>query len=135
SGMEAIKLGAIHPTRDFNFVRDTVRGFIATAECDAALGKVINIGNNYEISIGDTARLIAGVMGREVKIIGDEQRLRPAASEVERLWADNTRACALAGWVPEYGGMEGLRRGLKETIDWFTEPSNLNHYKAGAYNI
>jgi nucleoside-diphosphate-sugar epimerase len=133
--MDAIKLGAVHPTRDFNFVRDTVRGFIAVAECDAALGKVVNVGSNYEISVGDTARLIADIMGRDVTFTSDEQRLRPAGSEVERLWADNTLARTLAGWTPEYGGIEGLRRGLKETIDWFTEPSNLGRYKAGNYNI
>lgn len=135
SGMDAIKLGAIHPTRDFNFVRDTVRGFCAVAECDAALGRVINIGSNYEISVGDTAHLIAGVMGCKVEFTSDEQRLRPAGSEVERLWADNQLARKLTGWEPEYGGMEGLRRGLKETIDWFSEPSNLGRYKAGNYNI
>ncbi|MGY8625984.1 NAD-dependent 4,6-dehydratase LegB [Chromobacterium violaceum] len=135
SGMDEIKLGAIHPTRDFNFVQDTVRGFCAVAECDAALGKVINVGSNYEISIGDTARLIAELMGRNVRFTSDEQRMRPAGSEVERLWADNRLARELAGWQPEYDGIDGLRRGLKETIDWFTEPSNLGRYKAGNYNI
>ncbi|MBX9268147.1 NAD-dependent 4,6-dehydratase LegB [Chromobacterium violaceum] len=135
SGMDEIKLGAIHPTRDFNFVQDTVRGFCAVAECDAALGKVINVGSNYEISIGDTARLIAELMGRDVRFTSDEQRMRPAGSEVERLWADNRLARELAGWQPEYDGIDGLRRGLKETIDWFTEPSNLGRYKAGNYNI
>jgi NAD dependent epimerase/dehydratase len=135
SGMDVIKLGAIHPTRDFNFVRDTVRGFVALAECDAALGKVVNIGSNYEISIGDTARLIADVMERDIKITSDEERLRPTGSEVERLWADNNLARQLTGWEPEYGGVNGLRHGLKETINWFTEPSNLSRYKAGSYNI
>jgi NAD dependent epimerase/dehydratase len=135
TGINPIKLGAIHPTRDFNFVRDTVRGFVAVAECDAALGKVINIGSNYEISIGDTARLIADIMGRELCFTSDEQRLRPRGSEVERLWADNRLARTLTGWEPEYGGIEGLRRGLKETIDWFTQPSNLGRYKVGNYNI
>ncbi|MEN2427748.1 NAD-dependent 4,6-dehydratase LegB [Chromobacterium vaccinii] len=135
AGMDEIKLGAIHPTRDFNFVQDTVRGFCAVAECDAALGKVINVGSNYEISVGDTARLIAELMGRDVRFTSDEQRLRPAGSEVERLWADNRLARELAGWGPEYAGIDGLRRGLKETIDWFTEPSNLGRYKAGNYNI
>jgi NAD dependent epimerase/dehydratase len=135
SGMDAIKLGAVHPTRDFNFVHDMVRGFVAVAECDAALGKAVNVGSNYEISVGDTARLIADVMGRAVTFTSDEQRLRPAGSEVERLWADNTLARELTGWKPEYAGIEGLRRGLKETVDWFTDPSNLGRYKAGNYNI
>ena len=135
AGARQIKLGATHPTRDFNFVRDTVRGFAAVAECDAALGQVVNIGSNFEISVGDTAALIARLMGREVEIVSDDLRLRPAASEVERLWADNSKARQLTGWRPEYGGVDGLGRGLKETIDWFADSANLSRYKAGLYNI
>jgi len=135
AGQRQIKLGAIHPTRDFNYVRDTVRGFVAVAECDAAVGQVVNVGSNYEISVGDTARLIARLMGREVEFTSDEQRLRPAGSEVERLWADNTLARQLTGWTPEFPGVAGLERGLRETIDWFGDPGNLRRYKAGLYNI
>jgi len=135
AGQRQIKLGALHPTRDFNYVRDTVRGFVAVAECDAAVGQVVNIGSNYEISVGDTARLIARLMGREVEFTSDEQRLRPAGSEVERLWADNTLARELAGWTPEFPGVAGLERGLRETIKWFGDPGNLRRYKAGRYNI
>ena len=135
SGAREIKLGALAPTRDFNHVRDTVRGFVAVAECDEAVGQVVNVGSNYEISIGDTARLIAELMSADVAIASDEQRLRPAGSEVDRLWADNTRARTLAGWTPEYAGVEGLRRGLGETIAWFRDPANLRRYKAGLYNI
>lgn len=135
AGMREIRLGALHPTRDFNYVHDTVRGFVAVAECDAALGQVINIGSNYEISIGDTARIIAELMGRDVQLANDEERLRPAGSEVERLWADNSRARALTGWIPEYGGLDGFRRGLRETIEWFSAPQNLRRYHAGLYNI
>ena len=135
AGQRQIKLGAIHPTRDFNHVQDTVRGFVAVAECDAAIGQVINVGSNYEVSVGDTASLIADLMGREVEFTSDEQRLRPAGSEVERLWADNTLARELAGWAPEFAGLDGLRRGLRNTIDWFGVPDNLRRYKAGLYNI
>lgn len=135
SGAEQVKLGAIHPTRDFNYVQDTVRGFVAVAESDAAVGQVVNVGSNYEISVGDTARLIAELMDRKVEFFTDEQRMRPAGSEVERLWADNSRAKALTGWEPQYPGVDGLRAGLKETIDWFTKPENLRRYKAGIYNI
>lgn len=135
AGAQTIKLGAVHPTRDFNFVRDTVRAFEAVAECDAAVGQVINAGSNFEVSVGDTARLIAQVMQREVEFTCDEQRLRPAGSEVERLWADNTRARQLAGWEPRYAGLEGLQRGLAETIAWFADPANMRRYKAGRYNI
>jgi NAD dependent epimerase/dehydratase len=135
SGVREIKLGAVHPTRDFNYVRDTVRGFVAVAQCDAAVGQVVNVGSNYEISVGDTARLIAELMGQDVTFVSDEQRLRPQGSEVERLWADNTKARELAGWSPEYAGVEGLKRGLAETIEWFGKRDNLRRYKAGLYNI
>lgn len=135
SGQDKIKLGAIHPTRDFNYVQDTVRGFVAVAECDAAVGKVLNVGSNYEISVGDTAKLIAELMGRKVEFTCDEQRLRPSGSEVERLWADNTLVRELAGWTPQFHGVEGLRKGLQETVDWFSDPSNLSRYKAGLYTI
>jgi NAD dependent epimerase/dehydratase len=135
SGARQIKLGAVHPTRDFNYVRDTVRGFVAVAESDAAIGQVVNVGSNYEISVGDTARTIARLMGREVEFTSDEQRLRPGGSEVERLWADNTRARELTGWTPEYAGIAGLERGLGETIAWFADPAHLRRYKAGRYNI
>jgi NAD dependent epimerase/dehydratase len=135
SGARALKLGALHPTRDFNFVADTVRGFISLAECDAAIGQVVNIGSNFEVSIGETARLIAELMGHDITFTSDEQRLRPAGSEVERLWADNSLARQLTGWEPVYGGIGGLRRGLAETIAWFSEPANLRRYKAGVYNI
>lgn len=134
-GKDTIQLGAQDPTRDFNYVRDTVRGFVALAECDAAVGEVVNVSSNYEISIGDTASLIADLMGRDVKFVTDEQRMRPAGSEVERLWGDNARAKALAGWAPEYPGVEGLRRGLEETIAWFADPKNLGQYKPDIYNI
>jgi NAD dependent epimerase/dehydratase len=135
SGARSIQLGALTPTRDFSFVRDTVRGFVAVAECDAAVGQVVNVGSNHEISIGDASRLIAELMGADVAIASDEQRLRPPGSEVERLWADNSRAHALTGWAPEYAGADGLRRGLAETIAWFRDPANLRRYKAAQYNL
>jgi NAD dependent epimerase/dehydratase len=135
SGQKAIQLGALHPTRDFNFISDTVRGFVSIAECDAAVGQVVNVGSNFEISIGDTARMIADIMGEEIEFISDEHRQRPATSEVERLWADNTLARTLAGWTPEYAGLDGFRRGLAETISWFADSANLRRYKADRYNI
>lgn len=135
SGASRIELGALHPTRDFNYVRDTVRGFVAIAECDAAVGQVINVGSNFEVSIGETARTIANLMDREVEFVSDEQRLRPAGSEVERLWADNTRAREVAGWIPEFSGRDGLQRGLRSTIEWFCDRDNLRRYKPGLYNI
>jgi NAD dependent epimerase/dehydratase len=135
SGKRQIQLGALHPTRDFNYIADTVNGFIKMAECDASVGEVINIGSNYEISIGDTAKLIAEVMGVEIEIVTDEQRLRPEKSEVERLWACNRKAKELLGWEPKYAGREGFKKGLQETAEWFTNPENLKRYKADVYNI
>ncbi len=135
AGATKIKLGALSPTRDFNYVQDTVRGFVAVAECDATVGQVINVGSNYEISIGDTAAMIADLMRRKVEIVSDEQRLRPVNSEVERLWADDSKVRKLTGWAPAYAGKDGLRRGLEETIAWFLNRDNLTRYKAGIYNI
>lgn len=135
SGQRRIKLGAIHPTRDFNFVSDTVGGFMAALTQDAGVGEVINLGSDYEISIGDTAHLIAEAMGVEIELISDEQRLRPEGSEVERLWASNAKAARLLDWSPAYAGREGLKRGLAETAAWFSQPANLAAYKADVYNI
>ena len=135
SGERQIKLGAVSPTRDFNFVQDTVAGFIAALKSERGLGEVINLGSNFEISVGDTAQLIAEVMNAKIEIITDEARLRPADSEVERLWADNTRAGELLGWKPDYAGREGFKRGLAETAKWFSEPEILRNYKAHVYNI
>ena len=135
NGRRCIRLGATTPTRDFSFVDDTVRGFIAVAESQRSPGEVINVGSNFEISVGDTARLIAEVMGRDVEIETDADRLRPQRSEVERLWADNSKADRLLGWRPEYGGEDGFRRGLARTIEWFSRPENLRTYKSDLYNI
>jgi len=135
SGRREIKLGAITPTRDFNFVKDTVSGFMAALKNSVGLGEVVNFGSNYEVSIGDTAKMIAEVMGTEIHVLTDEVRLRPKYSEVERLWADNRKAESLFGWRPEYSGLEGFRRGLSETVQWFMDPKNLAAYKADRYNV
>jgi NAD dependent epimerase/dehydratase len=135
TGKRQIKLGAVTPTRDFNYVQDTVAAFIAVLESDKGHGEVVNFGSNFEISIGDTARAIANVMGADVEIITDEERLRPANSEVERLWAANDKARHLFGWKPVYGGLDGFKRGLGETVEWFAKSDNLRNYKANIYNL
>tara|TARA_E500000331_G_scaffold164807_1_gene159671 strand:- start:101 stop:1105 length:1005 start_codon:yes stop_codon:yes gene_type:complete len=135
SGKPEIQLGALHPTRDFNFVGDTVRAFIALASSDAAVGEVINFGSNFEISIGDAVGVIADCIGSPVAVTASSDRMRPAASEVDRLWADNTKARALIGWTPEYGGIEGFRRGISETVDWFRQPGNLSTYRDRNHEI
>jgi len=135
AGTRTLRLGALHPTRDFNYVGDTVRAFVATAEADSAVGEVINVGSNFEISVGDAARLIAEVMGVRVTVELDEGRLRPQSSEVERLWADNAKARRLLAWEPEFGGREGLRRGLEKTVAWFRDERNLRLYRPAEYSI
>jgi dTDP-glucose 4,6-dehydratase len=135
TGKRQIKLGALHPTRDFNYVADTVAGFMAALNSDRSVGEVINIGSNFEISIGETARAIAEMMGVEIEIMADEQRLRPEKSEVGRLWAANDKARDFLGWHPQYGGLDGFRRGLAETVAWFKKPSNLALYKSDIYNL
>ncbi len=135
SGQHKIRLGSTRPTRDFNYVKDTVKSFISVAEADAAVGKVINIGSNYEISIGELVELIAEIMQVKIEIQTEEVRLRPGKSEVERLWADNAKAEKLLGWEPEYAGYEGLKRGLAETINWFSQSENLKKYRPEVYNL
>lgn len=134
-GSNAVKLGATRPTRDFNFVADTVRGMIAIHDSPASVGEVINIGSNYEISVGDTVALIAEIMGKTVSIECEKERLRPAKSEVERLWADNSRARDLLGWKPEFADRDGFRRGLAITIEWFSNPANQAGYHSNRYTI
>ncbi|HJT44553.1 MAG TPA: NAD-dependent 4,6-dehydratase LegB [Rhizomicrobium sp.] len=130
-GKRRIKLGSLSPTRDFNYVSDTCAGFLALAECDAAMGKTVNIGSDTEISIGDTARLIANTIGASIEIESDEQRLRPTSSEVERLHCDNSQIRALTGFKPQIGFEEGLAR----TVEWFRQPQNLARYDADVYNV
>lgn len=135
AGKGVIKLGALHPTRDFSFVEDTVNGFIAAMKCGDNNGTVVNIGSGFEISIGDTARTIARLMGTRVEIQCDRVRVRPANSEVERLYASYDKAQQLMGWTPQYGGLEGFERGLARTIEWFSDGGNLSHYKIDIYNL
>ena len=133
AGQRQIRLGALTPTRDFNYVADTCAAFQAIATCDAALGNVVNAASNFEISIGDTASLIAEVMNVDLEIVSDEQRLRPEGSEVNRLFGDNSRLRQLTGWQPLYGGLNGFRRGLALTAEWFSDPANLVYYRPGSY--
>jgi dTDP-glucose 4,6-dehydratase len=134
-GQRPIKLGSLSPKRDFSYVQDTVAGFIAALNSPLGLGEVVNLGSNFEISVGDTAHLIAEVMNTEIEIVTDEARLRPENSELDRLWADNSKARQLFNWQPAYGGREGFKRGLAETVEWFKNPANLARYKADRYNI
>ncbi len=135
-GHNRIKLGSLKPTRDFNFVEDTTKGFLSALRSEEKTnGECINLGSNFEISIGDTASLIAEIMNRDVEWISDEDRLRPKNSEVERLWASNEKAKRMLKWEPSYGGKEGFRKGLEITIDWFSNKTNRTNYKSNIFNI
>lgn len=131
SGKKHIQLGDVSPTRDFNYVADTCRGFLELARCDKAIGETVNIGSNFEISVGDTLNLIRELMNSDVEFLTDEQRLRPGKSEVFRLWCDNTKIHTLTGFKPEFS----IRDGLKATVEWFTRPENLAKYKTDIYNV
>ena len=131
AGKKQIKLGDLSPTRDFNFVKDTCRGFIALAENDQTIGKEINIASNFEISMKDILELIKKIMKSDVEFITDEQRLRPKNSEVFRLWGDNTLIKSLTDFDIEYP----IEKGLEKTINWFTKPENLKKYKTDIYNV
>jgi dTDP-glucose 4,6-dehydratase len=135
SHKKEIKLGAIKPTRDFSFVEDTVSGFLSVLESDTCFGEALNLGSGFEISIEGVAHLIGEMMGIEVQIAPDSERIRPANSEVERLLADNSKIGKLLGWKPNHVGLDGLRIGLSKTIDWFSQPENLRLYKSGIYNL
>jgi NAD dependent epimerase/dehydratase len=131
TGVNEIELGDLSPTRDFNFVKDTCRGFLALAESKNTIGKEINIATNVEISMKDTLTLIKDIMKSDVNFKTDKQRLRPNKSEVFRLIGDNKLITTLTGWIPEYS----LESGMEETIGWFMNPDNLKKYKATIYNV
>lgn len=130
-GAATLRLGDLTPTRDLNYVTDTCQGFLALAECDESIGETINIGSNYEVSMGEVVATIKDLMGSDVEIMTEEARLRPAGSEVFRLWCDNSKIHGLTGFSPEHT----LRQGLQKTIAWFANPANLNKYKAHIYNV
>lgn len=130
SGMRVIKVGDLTPTRDFNFVTDLCRGFVALAQTPGIEGCNINIASGTEVSMAETLNLISELMGADVDYVVDPERLRPSKSEVRRLCGDNSLITRLTDWRPQVS----LREGLQRTIDWFTEPSNLARYKAGIYN-
>jgi NAD dependent epimerase/dehydratase len=131
SGMEEIKLGDITPTRDLLFVKDTVNGFVEIAKCDALIGHEVNIATQSEITVGDLAQEMINQINPKAKIVSDEQRLRPAKSEVFRLFGSNEKLKQYTNWEQKYS----LEQGIAQTIEWFKIPENLNKYKADIYNV
>ena len=126
---DQIFLGSLHPTRDYTYIDDVIEAFIKVAESPNSVGEVINIGSNFEISIGDIARKVIAVMGKNKEIVTDPKRIRPEKSEVQRLWCDNAKAKKLLGWQPKISFDEGLER----TIKWMSD--NLSLYKPEIYNV
>ena len=135
SGSNEIRLGNIHPTRDFSYVEDTVNGIIASIDSDNIIGNIINLGSGFEISINDTTKLISEIIGKDIKFISDKIRVRKKLSEVDQLLSDNNLAKNLLKWEPKYSNIEGFKLGLKKTIEWFSSEQNRNKYKSNIYNI
>jgi len=131
NGKKEIQVGYLTPTRDFNYVKDTCKGFVELATCDEAIGQEVNIAGNQEISMHDTLQLIAKIMNADVVFVEDEQRLRPQNSEVFRLRGDNSKIKQLTGFTPSYS----LEDGLRETVKWFLDKNNLKKYKYEIYNV
>lgn len=131
AGKTEIKLGALHPTRDLLFVKDTARGFVEIAKSEKTIGHEINIATQQEISIQDLAQLLIDFINPKAKIISDNVRLRPQKSEVERLLGSADKIKSFTNWQPQYS----LHEGLKQTIEWFSKPENLSRYKADIYNV
>ena len=134
-GENSIKLGSLSPTRDFNYVEDICSAFHAVGESSLSIGKVINAASNFEISIGDTADLVKELMNSDLQIINEEERLRPPKSEVNRLFGDNKLIFKLTNWKPKYIGIDGFKKGLKKTINWFLDNDNIKNYKSNKYVI
>lgn len=133
SGTREVRLGSTSPTRDFNYVQDTVEAFmaIASAPADKVVGQEINIASGTEVSVGQIAEQLISQLNPDARIVTDDERLRPEHSEVFRLIGDNSKIRRLAGWTPRFD----LAAGLAATIKWFRQPENLNRYKASLYNI
>ena len=131
SGKKEIKLGALSPTRDLNYVKDIVNGFVEISKSEKTIGKVVNIASNNEISMGQLAQELINQINPDATIITDNQRIRPEKSEVNRLLGDNSLIMSLTNWKPQHD----LPFGLRETIDWFEHSDNLKKYKTNIYNI
>ncbi len=135
AGKKSINLGALTPTRDFTYVTDTARGFEKALYATTGIGEVTNLGVGFEVSIGQTFDIINEIMGAGAVATEDPNRIRPKNSEVERLFSDNTKAKSVLGWQPEIVGIEGFRVGLEKTIEWFSKPENLAHYRPDEYTV
>ncbi len=130
-----LKLGSVSPTRDFSYISDTVEGFIAQLKTDKGIGEIINIGSGFEISINDTVNIIKSLMSSSVRVVEEKSRVRPKKSEVNRLYACNKKAKKILKWEPQYNDIEGFKKGIKKTIEWFSSSENKSKYITGKYII
>jgi nucleoside-diphosphate-sugar epimerase len=130
-GKSTISLGNLTATRDFTYVEDTCRGFLAIALMEGGEGEVFHIGSNHEIAVGDLVKLIGEVMGASIQVVSAEERFRPEKSEVQRLKCENSKLRKASAFVPRIP----LREGLERTVRWFKEPENLRRYKGNLYNV
>ena len=135
AGKKSINLGSLTPTRDFTYVTDTAKGFEKALHATTGFGEVTNLGVGFEVSIGQTFDIINDIMGAGAVATEDPNRVRPANSEVERLFSDNTKAKSVLNWEPEIKGVEGFRAGLEKTVEWFTDPANLAKYRPDEYTV
>jgi len=135
SGKDKIKLGSLSPTRDFSYVTDIADGILAIMESPNSTGTVINLGSNFEISIKDVVNIISEVTGKTIVIEQEDERIRPQKSEVERLFANTSKAQKLLGWNPKFSGKEGFMKGIELTLQWFSNPANLARYETFTYGI
>lgn len=134
---DQVKIGAITPTRDFSLVDDTVSGFITAFECQNKdlLGQVVNLGSGFEVTIGETIDLVGEILGKTPEVITEQERQRPEKSEVNRLFADNSKSADLMNWKPEYAGKEGFKRALAKAVEWYSQPENLKHFDHSVYTV
>jgi NAD dependent epimerase/dehydratase len=135
SGSKNIKVGNIHPTRDFSFVEDTVNGILAAIKSENIIGQAVNLGAGFEISIDDTIKLISELTDKDILVVSDDKRKRKSLSEVDRLYSDNSLARKILDWKPEFTDINGFKMGLQKTIDWFSNEENRRKYKSDIYNI
>lgn len=135
AGHPEIRLGSLSPTRDFTFVSDTARGFSDAVESDKGVGETFNMGSAFEVAMNKVVEILFNISGQEPAILQDIQRVRPAASEVERLWSNSSKMRETFGWQPEFEGIDGLRRGLELTFDWLKHRKNLPGYDSLTYIV
>jgi len=135
NGVQELSLGSLTPTRDLTFVEDTAAGFVAAATSDKGCGEVFNMGSGFEISMADVVDRIAAIAGVDTRITEDSSRVRPEASEVERLWSDSSKMAETFGWEPAHGGLEGFDRGLEKTFEWFKQNYTRAGYDATKYVV